>query len=957
MSRVLTLAGWFFILAIGAARPLCAADPASVPADGKLDVVMLNSHEPMSDNNADMGLLLRELGRQAVLIAARDGLGLPTRDQTLREPFPEAAGATVDVQTKADIVKGQYTLELVRDGKSFFKESMPIKLLPPEVNVEGEPAQTDYFGLAEALEPMTRGALVDALKAAGFHGNVKAPNPDAKAPADIERLLGQMSVISQFDALRAAHQAIASAGESPALLGILVRGYANLGELTADSWNTTPKAFHARSLLYAQRMMAVDKGSAQALWHRAYARAMVGFHAKALEDLTSAAKLAGGNAHPPAWAALLEPFCRFDTNALVDTAAADAARAPLAMYLCYLTVEDSSSDSLVMEMGKQAIKMNPLCLRVVDSMTNRSGVRYGHALTQIPPQMIVMALRTRLMKGQVVPAAVRQAEPAEANAWGNPATIAAVERGFVEAAATDTLEPSWGVLGRMLQESSFLGVKRRTHFLAHMLGVDATAELRQMMPLIASHPYRAYVESIPLNPRDQQPAIRRLTQGMKIVDLEARMFEMCGWLGIERQPSGVPDSAYGQLVLRHGDGVPRDVWLAYVGGGRGVGHARLLRQISPNSPIAAAALIEGDWQNVLPQADKWEKEFGYHPDVRAAFARKYIQLGDSKGAERNLLKYLEKAPDEWAYSALADVYLARGDEAKWLSTLNEFLTKEDYALSHTRVEVKIANHYMQAADYKSAQPYAEAAAQSWAQWGMQTAIDCYIGLGEWDKAELWVKREAQRYGSPLQWYYWCKQTGHGDLDAARKLIAASDRAGAFPASDSLGFFYLGEDQPKEALRVFREVFVRTGNPASGMHAALLLDADNDAAGRDQILRAVAQYVPRDPARVPPNAMATTALAKSMAELLNDHFGPDSDPQPIEGLFKLAGTEELNYFLGRFLALHGHPEDARRALLACTAGKNDAGHARYGGLLAPMELKKLGAPAETKDKIETNDDKK
>src|SRR5579864_4733199 len=46
-----------------------------------------------------VGLLYREVLRQAVLLAAREGLGLPTRDQALREPLPEAS-ATLDCHLK-----------------------------------------------------------------------------------------------------------------------------------------------------------------------------------------------------------------------------------------------------------------------------------------------------------------------------------------------------------------------------------------------------------------------------------------------------------------------------------------------------------------------------------------------------------------------------------------------------------------------------------------------------------------------------------------------------------------------------------------------------------------------------------------------------------------------------------------------------------------------------------------
>ncbi len=106
-----------------------------------------------------------------------------------------------------------------------------------------------------------------------------------------------MTFTSQFQAVRELHEAIHSGGESPALLGGLVRGYANLGLLTEYLWHPEHKAFKARALLYAQRMVARDEHSAQARWHRAYALALIGLHKAALDDLDAAekeAKAAGG---------------------------------------------------------------------------------------------------------------------------------------------------------------------------------------------------------------------------------------------------------------------------------------------------------------------------------------------------------------------------------------------------------------------------------------------------------------------------------------------------------------------------------------------------------------------------------------------------------------------------------------------------------------------------------------
>src|SRR6476646_11264863 len=61
------------------------------------------------DENARPDRLAREIGRQAVLIAARDTLGLATRDETLEEPFPAAVTESKRIMNAAPRAR--------RDGK------------------------------------------------------------------------------------------------------------------------------------------------------------------------------------------------------------------------------------------------------------------------------------------------------------------------------------------------------------------------------------------------------------------------------------------------------------------------------------------------------------------------------------------------------------------------------------------------------------------------------------------------------------------------------------------------------------------------------------------------------------------------------------------------------------------------------------------------------------------------
>src|SRR5207249_12137163 len=109
-------------------------------------------------------------------------------------------------------------------------------------------------------------------------------------PEGVDEALSEMVFSRQFEALRTCHEAMHRDGESPALLGALVRAYANLGILTSFQWNSFDKVFAVRSMLYAERMTARQPRSPFALWHRAYARALAGVHATAIADLEEAKK-------------------------------------------------------------------------------------------------------------------------------------------------------------------------------------------------------------------------------------------------------------------------------------------------------------------------------------------------------------------------------------------------------------------------------------------------------------------------------------------------------------------------------------------------------------------------------------------------------------------------------------------------------------------------------------------
>src|SRR5207249_6035632 len=128
-------------------------------------------------------------------------------------------------------------------------------------------------------------------------------------------------------------------------------------------------------------------------------------------------------------------------------------------------------------------------------------------------------------------------------------------------------------------------------------------------------------------------------------------------------------------------------------------------------------LITHDWAAAQRHVADWEKEHGRHPALLHALSLHAIGAGRQDDAERYLREYIRVSPDQWQYENLAALYKARGDLDRWQETLEEFLRHEDPGLAYAQVRVKLAEHFMSRKEWKKAEPYAAAAAESWAEWG------------------------------------------------------------------------------------------------------------------------------------------------------------------------------------------------------------------------------------------------
>jgi hypothetical protein len=241
----------------------------------------------------------------------------------------------------------------------------------------------------------------------------------------------------------------------------------------------------------------------------------------------------------------------------------------------------------------------------------------------------------------------------------------------------------------------------------------------------------------------------------------------------------------------------------------------------------------------------------------------------------------------------------------WVATLERYLKEPDPGLGHAQVQVEIAEHLMGKKDFAKAKPYADAAAETYAAWAMLCAAKCEEGLNNWDTAEQWVRRVAERYdNTPQVWCTWCLRTGRGDRAAARALLEEHLKKNDPPrtARDHMlaGVLNAADGEHAKAAARFAAAHNYNKHDVFLMAAALEYDAAGDAAKRDKVLAQVSAKGPYDP--------VLTLLKATLAK--GEKAVPTADE--IEAALKpltVGGQTDSRYFVGRFLQKRGQPSAA------------------------------------------------
>jgi tetratricopeptide (TPR) repeat protein len=894
----------------GAVRSPLIVIPAAKDGNSQAIVVLAR---PASSNNLDdvkasvQLLLHREVIRQAVLIAARDGLGLNTRDEVLGERTPEVvAGGAATVVSNFQMEPGASRVFILR-GNGDLKAETLVKhdLLPNSA------AELEYLlKLTSLAENLSRTGLLEALKALGLKGEPNAYKAGAALPPEVEDRLEHLGFVENLTAVRDLHGAIRTDGESPARLGALARGYAQLGVLSEFHWHPAHKAFKARALLYAERLVAREPNSPWSYWHRALVRALAGMPRFAKADLEEARKHVDAgkvSGDAPPWLPLIDAFVANDHERLKVKDGSRHAR--LAALLRLMTVEFPSHTALALGVAQDVISAEPDCFRAYDALCRVGGVSNLHGATTAGPEALARNLPAKVGEVAKLPVGVRDAVGREGDLRG---LAEALDR--AGAPAVDRGEPSWGVLAHLVRETLFVQTYYRLNFLKEWLSVPVDDYWANAGQLVVGHRYRPFLQSLALPSHEGGRILAELGGRLDRGDLEFTAAPVFHELMRTKPPQGVEPW---QFAWMHNDATIHDYSLA-IEGSEAKTHAvlaRTLLEINPRSDFAMAKLVEHDWDGVKDKVPAWEKELGdAAPALLGALGKHYTQSKQYDEAQKVLARYIRISPDAWAYEMIAEDYKAKGDLARWQETLDFYLAHvEDHGLHHAEIQVQIANHFMEQKRWKEAWPYADAAADTGALWAMECAARCAVGMEDWERAEALTKAATERYAPSTWtgWYRFCKKSGHGDVKAAQAwteeyLAATYSRRDLAPPLVA-AYFYWSTGSLKKAKDSFARAIEANPSETMGIaHMALVADQLGDAQERDLLLaRLCTEFKDRAP--------KTVELALVFRGWLAGGCQGPADTAAAERVIASVAADNrgnLEFFAGCVLLTHGQAEAGR-----------------------------------------------
>ncbi|HEY4263166.1 MAG TPA: tetratricopeptide repeat protein, partial [Schlesneria sp.] len=836
------------LLVVGIQWSTCAAPPprpkaakADAPAKQQTGKGMPKGYEkivavtfPSTSMKTEVdGTLVREIARQALLVAAEQELGLITLDSSIGEVIPVG-----------DVVAGPFIVTSVATRNQIATDALPLYdfnvsitrfnptgaaflwTAPTMDSVDSEWIQP----FVEHMEHLSRTDLVKALEKAGYE-KPKPSSVKAKAPTKIE---DHFDFVTQFGLIQSLHVQL-RIEETPELLGRLVRAYANIGSLTDYHWSPASKAFKARALIYAQRLVSKYDSTPFALAHRAYALALTGRHADALNDIAAADDATGMEA--PDWLKLITAYCMFDAATL------KAENTPHPELALYLRVSATSMDygmDNANNVSQKFIAINPACGRTMDLLIDSAGFASKRWVTEIGFNAMWPHVHYRLLSIPGLPGPARTI--ADRVVRGLPKANAEYEqrKELVECLQTvtsvkETPGPSWPVLADLLRDAAFCQAWQVLDVQTNTLGIDSTPTLQAMNPVVKGHRMENFLS---LLAPDYSGVQLRLNSAIDNVDRESFQAGAFPLVAMLWNVGETEQSRVQRMIQANLDPIYEDALREMME--EQSDPQRRLSDISPHWP---ASIVDSIRRDPDPQLKEYEEEHGKSMIVMRSIADKHLQLKHHEDAIRCWKKVAEVTKSCADNLALSQAYRAAGQMDLWAETMQKALTLPDLRLQHAGIRGNLAEWFIDQQKWDEAAPHVKKAAESYSNWGLSVGAKWAEGTQDWDQAEIYMRDLSTRYAeSAADYFYWCLRNNRGDRSLARRILERHLYSRPKPVhwidQAPVVIALVADDDRVGARKLLHEIFEARKNVPAAIHEALLADEDGDTDRRDALFREI-----------------------------------------------------------------------------------------------------------------------
>lgn len=903
--------------------------------------------------------LPRELVRQSLLMAAREELGLQTCDTTVREIAPKKAkGKLLILQISVEVIDEQKVQIKLWEGI----DTLIKPLFTKELTVDGD-AQRVYESIVSQMGPASRSEFVELLKQLGCKpksgsagGNVpeavkasEAATSDGEATNELENLdrwLFEADIVPQFEGIRRAHRLLRQDPKSADALSILARGYANLCLLTSHYWTGTTHAFHARALLYAERLQHIASDKPETLYAVAYAQAITGRSAVALETLAKVDASAG--AFMPLWAKVIEPYARCQSDELFKLGDGEQKLTQITNWLAFQIATCSLEERVFHLAVRRMIDGRLMPFQAMNHMTGDLALqRWAAAEGPVTMQTYLAAYLPLLMK---LPASVRKDFNMESIESPFDAIAELIKRLQNTPLDRDRVEPSWRMLGGLLQDQEFHLVEFAINNATNATDSELKPFVEAIMPGVKSHPYAPYLESLIVDTSQDFEGYVKTIERIRVVDPQMHMAPF-----VQRM-RGVKTKKYGDVGEYLRRRVAFDFTFQCLRYRSEYGfatvdsqqmYAKMVERITPHSPYVVRVKLALKMPPEESGVAEMETQAWENAGALDQLGTKYLQQKKIPDALRVLRRSLELAPTTDRAYRLSSVYWTLKDYKKWYETMDWYLKNVDNSgLNHASVHSTLAKGLMVLKRWKDAEPHALAAAEPGPAWGITCAARCYEGMKDFNKANAFYRQAAEFYGDEclFDWYVFCQTHDAGEIEAAREAAERYLAADANPNDQTRVYaeelFEELEGNRQGAMEVVKGYLEQRESLWNSMHLAILAKEQGDKESLEManaFFRRVAQS----------EELARSKHRMALAAFALEAFDHDIKQQgkldkgAAEKLIAEAPDEvtklDVSYFLGTMFYLNGDTATARTFWQAVTEGGYE--YRRPYRPLAAMRLRK------------------